>query len=65
MHDIFILHFSKEKEIQGLQQNVDDQASEIAALQRRVRELEAKIEELEEDLENERNNKNRVRIRPL
>ena len=50
----------KEKEIGALQQNMEDQAAEIAALQRRVRELEAKIEELEEDLENERNNRNRV-----
>lgn len=39
---------------------MDDQAAEIAALQRKVRELEAKIEELEEDLESERNYKNRV-----
>lgn len=52
--------FSKEKEIGGLQQNVEDQASEIAALQRKVRELEARIEELEEDLDSERNSKNRV-----
>jgi peptidoglycan hydrolase CwlO-like protein len=50
----------KEKEIGALQQNIEEQASEIAALQRKVRELEAKIEELEEDLENERNNRNRV-----
>lgn len=55
------MYFSKEKEIAGLQQNMDDQAAEIAALQRKVRELEAKVEELEEDLENERNNKTRVR----
>lgn len=51
----------KEKEIGTLQQGMEEQAAEIAALQRRVRELEAKIEELEEDLENERNNRNRVR----
>ena len=43
-----------------MQQNVDEQASEIASLQRKVRELEARIEELEEDLESERNAKSRV-----
>ena len=51
---------SKEKEINGLLHNVDDQAAEIAALQKKVRELEAKVEELEEDLENEQNNRHRV-----
>ena len=51
---------SKEKDIGALQQSMDEQASEIASLQRRVRELEARIEELEEDLESERNNKSRV-----
>ncbi len=45
-----------------MQQSMDDQAAEIAALQRKVRELEAKLEELEEDLENERNNKARVSL---
>lgn len=29
-------------------------------MQKKVRELEAKVEELEEDLENEQNNKSRV-----
>lgn len=60
-HLCHLFTFSKEKEIAGLQQNVDDQAAEIAALQKRVRELEARIEELEEDLENERNSRNRVK----
>ena len=52
--------YSKEKDSNALQQYVDEQASEIASLQRKVRELEARIEELEEDLESERNAKSRV-----
>jgi len=59
--DFCAVSISKEKEISQLQQNADENGAEIAALQKRVRELEAKIEELEEDLENERNARTRVR----
>lgn len=52
---------SKDHEIVGLQQKVEDDANEIATLQRRIRELEAKIEELEEDLQNEKRLRTRVR----
>ena len=52
---------SKEKEITGLQQTIEEDQTNIAALQRRIRELEAKIEELEEDLENERALRKRVK----
>lgn len=51
---------SKEKEITGLQQTIEEDQTTIASLQRRIRELEAKIEELEEDLENERSMRKRV-----
>lgn len=54
-------YLSKEKEITGLQQTIEEDQTNIAALQRRIRELEAKIEELEEDLENERALRKRVR----
>lgn len=92
-------HFRKEKEVNELQQKIEDDASEIAALQRKIRELEvcmcscnttvymyqynymhllqqechydltlssnyyyqAKIEELEEDLENEKRMRQKVR----
>jgi TolA-binding protein len=39
---------------------VEEDASEVAALQKKIRELEAKISELEEDLENERMARQRV-----
>lgn len=61
LHELCCLCCRKEKEIGALHQGMEEQSSEIAALQRKVRELETKIEELEEDLENERNNKNRVK----
>ena len=38
----------------------DEDAATISALQKKIRELEAKIEELEEDLESERAAKKRV-----
>ena len=58
---IFLPHFfSKEKEIANLQQKVEEDASEAAALQKKIRELEAKISELEEDLENEKMARQRV-----
>ena len=52
---------SKDHEIIGLQQKAEEDANEIATLQRRIRELEAKIEELEEDLQNEKRLRTRVR----
>ena len=57
--EVFFI-FSKDKEIVGLQQKVEEDASEVAALQKKIRELEAKISELEEDLENERVARSRV-----
>ena len=51
---------SKDKEIAGLQQKVEEDASEVASLQKRIRDLEAKIGELEEELESERSAKSRV-----
>lgn len=51
---------SKDQEILGLQQKIEDDANEVATLQRRIRELEAKIEELEEDLQNEKRLRTRV-----
>lgn len=53
---------SKEHEIASLQQKGEDDANEIAALQRRIRELEAKIQELDEDLENEKKLRHRVSL---
>ena len=46
-----------------MQQKGEDDANEIAALQRRIRELEAKIDELDEDLQNEKRLRTRVSIR--
>ena len=57
---VYLINCSKEKEIAGLQQQVEEDASEVAALQKKIRELEAKISELEEDLENERLARQRV-----
>ena len=51
---------SKDREIAGLHQKVEDDQSEVAALQKKIRELEARIEELEEDLENEKSLRHRV-----
>ena len=39
---------------------MEEDASEVAALQKKIRELEAKISELEEDLENEKMARSRV-----
>ncbi len=44
-------------------QITDENASEIASLQRKVRELEARIEELDEDLDSERNARSRVHMK--
>lgn len=41
-------------------QKVEEDQSQVAALQRRIRELEARIEELEEDLENERSQRQKA-----
>lgn len=41
-------------------QKGEEDTAAIAALQKRVKELEARIEELEEDLENERTMRSRV-----
>ena len=62
-----VLHYvcfsnSKDRDIVVLQQKGEDDANEIASLQRRIRELEAKIEELDEDLENEKRLRQRVRV---
>ena len=51
---------SKDKEIAALNQRSEDQQSEMAALQRKIRELQARIEELEEELENEKALRSRV-----
>lgn len=51
---------SKDKEISALTQKGEEDAATIAGLQKRVKELEARIEELEEDLENERALRTRV-----
>ena len=51
---------SKDHEIVSLQQKGEDDANEIAALKRRIRELQTKIEELEEDLDNEKKLRSRV-----
>ena len=51
---------SKDREITTLQQKGEDDANEIAALLRRIRDLEAKVQELDEDLENERRLRQRV-----
>lgn len=59
LHVSFFLS-SKDQEIVGLQQKGEEDANEIATLQRRIRELEAKIEELEEDLQNEKRLRTRV-----
>ncbi len=45
---------SKEKEIAALVLKGDEDSSTISTLQKKIRELEAKVEELEEDLESER-----------
>ena len=50
----------KSQEISGLQQSLEDEASNIAALQKRIRELETRIEELEEELEAEKAFRKRV-----
>lgn len=55
--------FSKDKEIAALNQRSEDQQTEIAALQRKIRELQARIEELEEELESEKALRSRVRAR--
>ena len=51
----------KSQEISGLQQSLEDEASNVAALQKKIRELEARIEELEEELEAEKAFRKRVR----
>lgn len=43
-----------------MQQKSDEDAATISSLQKKIRELQARIEELEEDLESERAMKNRV-----
>ena len=43
-----------------MQQQVEEDQSEVAALNKKIRELQARIEELEEDLENERALRKRV-----
>ena len=58
----FLHTCSKDREIATLQQKGEDDANEIAALQRRIRDLEAKIEELEEDLQNEKKFRTRVSL---
>lgn len=45
-----------------MQQKGEDDGNEIAALHRRIRELEAKIDELDEDLQNEKRLRTRVSI---
>lgn len=50
----------KSQEISGLQQNLEEEANNIAALQKRIRELEARVEELEEELEAEKAFRKRV-----
>lgn len=92
---VILIHLNrKEKEVNELQQKIEEDSSEIAALQRKIRELEvctsyrrytfcviiihvfiffikfiyfsfnfkAKIEELEEDLENEKRIRQKVSI---
>ena len=53
---------SKEKEIANMQLKSDEDAATISSLQKKIRELQARIEELEEDLESERATKNRVGV---
>ena len=43
-----------------MQQQVEEDQSEVTALNKKIRELQARIEELEEDLENERALRKRV-----
>lgn len=50
----------KSQEISGLQQSLEDEANNVAALQKKIRELEARIEELEEELEAEKAFRKRV-----
>ena len=52
--------YSKEKEISELQQTNEDNALEIVSLQKKIRELEASIREMGEDLENEINARSKV-----
>ena len=54
------VNFSKDREVGSLQQKGEDDANTIATLQRKIRELEARIEEMEEDLENEKKLRTRV-----
>ena len=41
---IIIVDLSKEKEVAELQQTIEDDASKIAALERKIRELEVKTQ---------------------
>ena len=52
----------KSQEISGLQQNLEEEANNVAALQKRIRELEARVEELEEELEAEKAFRKRVGV---
>lgn len=58
----WLLYSSKEKEIAAMLQKGDEDAATISSLQKKIRELEAKVEELEEDLESERAIRKRVSI---
>ncbi len=51
---------SKEKDIAAMVLKADEDAALITSLQKKIRELEANIEELEEDLESERAIRKRV-----
>ena len=54
------LTHSKDKEIAELGTKIEEDASVIAALHKKIRELETRIVELEEDLDNERSVRSRV-----
>lgn len=59
-------HSRKESEIHSLGTRLEDEQSLVAKLQRQIKELQARIQELEEELEAERQSRAKVRrIFPL
>ncbi len=54
--------FRKEQEMHSAGSKLEDEQSLVGKLQRQIKELQAKIQELEEELEAERASRTKVRI---
>ena len=65
MRNLFLLLYSyrKENEIKSLNQRLEDEQGVVAQLQRKIKDLQARLDELEEELEAERQARAKVRSR--